>query len=95
MVPCDPISCSSSGRPSLTQAALVILPDARREPQVRRCGVALKPIFRTLASRCIPDAAMRCYVGEELAELAVAIAPPDQMRVQHHGETAPAFVLRV
>src|ERR1700760_4645436 len=68
-VPWDDIAALTGAlRPPLAEAAGVVLPDARREPQECAGGERFPPVARAFRRRRVPQARMPAQLGEKLIE---------------------------
>src|SRR5215469_18698257 len=84
---------TSALRPTLAEAAGVVLPNARGETQMRAGGVGFQPIPRALRRRRVPQARIPAQLGEKLIEYLQPVRPADVLRVQSHVEIAATPVL--
>src|SRR5215472_6029435 len=80
-------------RPPLAEAAGVVLPNARRETQMRGGRIGFQPVARAFSRRRVPQARIPAQLGEKLIEHLQPVGPADVLRVQSHVEIAATPVL--
>src|ERR1700756_2379487 len=79
---------TSALRPPLAEAARVVLPNARRETQMRAGGIGFQPVARAFRRRRVPQARIPAQLGENLTKHWQRVGPADVLRVQSHVEIA-------